>query len=149
MRIGELAQRTATAADTIRYYERIGLLQAPARTSSNYRSYSGMQVKRLQFIRRCRSLDIPLADIRDLVRFCSAPRRHCHEVDALLDNHIRQLEVRIDALKVLARELRQLRAVCRNPGAAAGCRILQSLRQAPPELPLPRARPRVARAEMP
>ena len=146
MRIGELAHRTATAVDTIRYYERVGLLPAPARTSSNYRSYSAAQVKRLQFIRRCRDLDIPLAHIRDLVRFCNAPRRHCREVNALLDDHIRQLQVRIDALKVLSRELQQLRAVCRNPGAAAGCRILQSLRQAPPASPLPRARARVARA---
>ncbi|MFZ5540552.1 MAG: MerR family transcriptional regulator [Pseudomonadota bacterium] len=129
MRIGELARRTATAVDTIRYYERVGLLPAPARTSSNYRSYSAAEVERLRFIRRCRDLDIPVADIHDLLRFCGSPGRHCRDVDALLERRIRQIESRIDELNVLARELRQLRAVCRNPGAATGCRTLQSLRQ--------------------
>lgn len=133
MRIGELARRTATAVDTIRYYERVGLLPAPARTSSNYRSYSAAEVERLKFIRRCRDLDIPVADIHDLLRFCGSPRQHCRDVDALLERHIRQIESRIDELNVLARELRQLRAVCRDPGAATGCRTLQSLRQARPD----------------
>ena len=128
MRIGEVATLTETPVDTIRYYERLGLLPAPARTSSNYRSYSAAQIERLHFIRRCRSLDMSLAEIRSLLVFCDQPQRHCHDVNAVLDAHIRQVDQRIEELSRLAGELKQLRAVCRAPGRAADCRILNVLR---------------------
>ena len=128
MRIGEVATLTETPVDTIRYYERLGLLPAPARTGSNYRSYSAAQIERLHFIRRCRSLDMSLAEIRSLLVFCDQPQRHCHDVNAVLDEHIRHVDQRIEELSRLARELKQLRAVCRAPGKAADCRILNVLR---------------------
>lgn len=140
MRIGEIATLTETPVDTIRYYERQGLLPAPARTSSNYRTYSTAQVQRLHFIRRCRSLDMSLAEIRSLLVFCDQPQRHCHDVNAVLDEHIRQVDQRIEELDRLARELKQLRAVCRAPGKAENCRILTTLRSnaAVPNAPKPR-----------
>jgi Cd(II)/Pb(II)-responsive transcriptional regulator len=128
MRIGEVADQTQTPVDTIRYYERSGLLPTPARTSSNYRSYSAAQVERLSFIRRCRGLDMSLDEIRSLLVFCDQPQRRCHEVDTVLDDHIRHVDQRIEELNRLARELKQLRAVCRAPGSAANCRILNTLR---------------------
>ena len=128
MRIGEVATLTETPVDTIRYYERQGLLPAPARTASNYRSYSTAQVERLHFIRRCRGLDMSLAEIRSLLVFCDQPQRHCHDVNTVLDEHIRDVDQRIEELNRLARELKQLRAVCRAPGEAEHCRILTTLR---------------------
>jgi Cd(II)/Pb(II)-responsive transcriptional regulator len=128
MRIGEVATLTETPVDTIRYYERQGLLPAPARTGANYRAYSTAQVERLHFIRRCRSLDMSLAEIRSLLVFCDQPQRHCQDVNTVLDEHIRQVEQRIEELTRLARELKQLRAVCRAPGKAEHCRILTTLR---------------------
>lgn len=128
MRIGEVAEVTRTPVDTIRYYERLGLLPKPGRTASNYRAYTSGQVERLNFIRRCRSLDMSLDEIRELLVFCDEPQRHCHAVNDVLDGHIRQVEDRIGQLQRLARELRQLRAVCRAPGTAADCRILGRLR---------------------
>ena len=128
MRIGELAERTDTPVDTIRYYERAGLLPAPSRTASNYRSYSAAHAERLRFVRRCRGLDMSLNEIRTLLTFCDEPGRRCDEVNDVLDQHIVALERRMEELQALARALKRLRAVCRSPGTAASCRILQSLR---------------------
>ena len=128
MRIGEVADRTGTPVDTLRYYERLGLLPPPARTASNYRAYSGAHVERLHFIRRCRGLDMSLAEIRSLLVFCDEPQRHCNEVNAVLDERIRHVDQRIEELTRLSRELKQLRGVCRAPGTAGNCRILNTLR---------------------
>ena len=128
MRIGEVADRTGTPVDTLRYYERLGLLPPPARTGSNYRSYSAAHVERLHFNRRCRELDMSLAEIRSLLVFCDEPQRHCNDVDAMLDERILHVDQRIEELTRLSRELKQLRAVCRAPGTAGNCRILNSLR---------------------
>lgn len=145
MRIGELAQRTQTPVDTIRYYERLGLLPRPARTTTNYRSYSAAQAERLQFIRRCRSLDMSLDEIRSLLVFCDQPERHCDDVNGTIEAHIRHVDERIEELKRLARELRQLRAACRAPGASAHCQILATLRTEAPKVS-PSAREHVGRS---
>ena len=69
MKIGELAAASDTVVETIRYYEREGLLPEPARTESNYRTYGDVHLARLQFIRYCRGLDMSLDEIRVLLRF--------------------------------------------------------------------------------
>lgn len=127
MRIGELAARTATPVDTVRYYESLGLLPRPARTGANYRSYSESDVERLHFVRRCRALDMSLDEIRALLVFCDEPSRPCGEVNALLDEHIGHVEQRIEELQRLAGELRSLRSVCQSPGHAVDCEILRLL----------------------
>jgi len=138
MKIGEIAARAQTPVDTVRYYERIGLLPAPARTAANYRRYDAAHVARLDFIRRCRALDMSLQEIRALLGFCDDPQRDCGEVNALLDQHIGHVQARLVELQALHAELRQLRRVCRAPGQAGACRILQALRR--PGAPRPRKR---------
>lgn len=128
MKIGELAAQAQTPVDTVRYYERIGLLLAPARSAGNYRQYGESHVARLDFIRRCRALDMSLDEIRRLLEFCDAPERDCSEVNALLDEHIGHVQARLAELQALDAELRSLRRVCRAPGRAGACRILQELR---------------------
>lgn len=135
MRIGELAERTSTPVDTIRYYEKAGLLSAADRSAGNYRAYGTAQVQRLNFIRRCRALDMSLEEIRVLLDFCDAPARDCGAVNALIDEHLAHVETRLRDLRRLARELRQLGSACRSPGVAAQCRILQELRQTGPTAP--------------
>lgn len=125
MKIGELARVTATPAQTIRYYEREGLLPAPARTGSNYRSYEASHVARLGFIRHCRSLDMTLDEIRALLRFKDDPAGHCEAVNGLLDEHIGHVAERIRELKRLQADLRELRAQC--DAAGASCGILETL----------------------
>ncbi len=142
MKIGELAAQAQTPVDTVRYYERIGLLPAPARTAANYRQYGEPHVARLDFIRRCRALDMSLDEIRRLLAFCDAPERDCGEVNALLDEHIGHVQARLEELQALSLELKQLRRVCHSPGRAGACRILQTLRT-PEAIP---ARPRRAGA---
>jgi Cd(II)/Pb(II)-responsive transcriptional regulator len=127
LKIGELAKRTSCLVETIRYYEREGLLLEPARSEGNYRLYTDIHVERLQFIRHCRVLDMTLEEIRNLLRFRDAPDENCSEVNALLDEHIEHVSNRIKELRVLEKDLRRLRSLCERAQTAKDCRILQSL----------------------
>jgi Cd(II)/Pb(II)-responsive transcriptional regulator len=127
MKIGDLAQATFCPVETVRYYEREGLLPAPARSSGNYRLYGLAHVARLRFIRHCRSLDMTHEEIRTLLAFRDAPEKKCDEVNALLDQHIGHVTQRIDDLKLLARELKDLRSQCGTVRAAGDCGIMRSL----------------------
>lgn len=129
MRIGELASSTHTNIETIRYYERAGLLPSPDRTGANYRMYDAIHVKRLTFIRHCRHLDMTLDEIRVLLPFLDAPQRECDQVNEVLDAHIGHVTQRIDELRQLERQLRSLRAQCTEGGDAAHCGILAELSQ--------------------
>jgi len=130
MKIGELARLTQTQAETIRYYEREGLLPQTARTEGNYRIYGTAHVERLSFIRHCRSLDMTLDEIRLLLRFKDAPGENCGQVNQLLDEHIGHVAQRIRELRQLERHLQDLRQLCREAQDAAQCGILNELTHA-------------------
>lgn len=127
MRIGELASATGTAVETIRYYEREGLLPRAPRSAGNYRLYDREHVERLGFIRRCRSLDMALDEIRVLLRFKDAPAADCADVNALLDAHIGHVAARIRGLRELQRQLEALRGRCEVARDAGHCGILDGL----------------------
>ena len=131
MTIGELALTTGSGIETIRYYEREGLLPRTARTSGNYRRYGQEHVELLSFIRHCRSLDMSLDEIRILLRFRSGAQENCGEVNALLDIHLRHVEERIAELQSLERQLQALREKCSSGRPAADCGILRGLGGAP------------------
>lgn len=131
MQIGELASITSTQVVTVRFYEREGLLPEPARNGGNYRIYDETHVARLSFIRRCRTLDMDLDEIRTLLRFKDAPEENCGEVNALLDEHIQHVGTRIKELRKLEGELKALRAACGETQEAVRCGILQQLSDAP------------------
>lgn len=116
MKISELANATNTQVETIRYYEREGLLPNSNRTQSNYRIYSERHVERLLFIRRCRTLDMTLKEIRALLRFNDAEEDNCTEVNTLLDEHIGHVADRIRELKKLEKQLKDLRKYCHCRG---------------------------------
>jgi Cd(II)/Pb(II)-responsive transcriptional regulator len=130
MRIGELAKASGTQVETIRFYERAGLLPATARTEGNYRIYTPGHADRLGFIRQCRNLDMTLDEVRLLLRFKDQPQADCGEVNTLLDDHIGHVAERIRQLKALDKELRALRAACVSPHEAAQCGILNSISDA-------------------
>lgn len=133
MKIGELAKVTGTQIETIRYYEREGLLASPARTEGNFRIYANVHAERLSFIRHCRSLGMTLDEIRILLRFKDAPTENCGDVNTLLDAHIGHVAARIRELRALEKQLRSLRKRCHEGRDAAHCGILNELSQ--PALP--------------
>ena len=126
MKIGELASASSTPVETIRFYEREGLLPAMARSSGNYRIYEEAHLERLRFIRHCRGLDMSLEEVRVLLGFRDAPdAAGCANVDAVLDEHIGHVARRVRELRALEKELRELRQRC--AGGVDGCGILNGL----------------------
>lgn len=130
MKIGELATTTDTAVETIRFYERQGLLPEPQRSDANYRIYDDSHVQRLQFIRHCRSLDMALDEIRVLLKYKDEPQQNCRIVNELLDEHVGHVAQRIRELRALEKQLLALRGQCRTASAAADCGILKDLDEA-------------------
>lgn len=127
IKIGELAKRTGCKIVTIRYYEKEGLLPAPARSGGNFRLYGDAHVERLQFIRHCRSLDMTLEEIRALLDLRDEPNQDCGEVNALLERHIQQVEAHVEELMQLKKHLVVLRQRCSGTRQVEACGILQGL----------------------
>jgi len=127
MKIGELAKQSGCPVETIRYYEREGLLPPPARSAGNFRLYDPGHVERLRFVRHCRRLDMNLDEIRTLLRFRDTPSASCGEVNALLDEHIRHVSRRIEELAGLQRQLKALRRLCRTTQRTENCGIMKGL----------------------
>lgn len=127
LKIGELARRTNCPAETIRYYERERLLPPPARSEGNFRLYGAEHLARLSFIRRCRSLDMTLDEIRTLLRYRDSPSEVCQAVNELLDTHIDHVAARIAELKQLEEQLQSLRRQCDDSRQSRDCGILNAL----------------------
>ncbi|MBL8522726.1 MAG: Cd(II)/Pb(II)-responsive transcriptional regulator [Betaproteobacteria bacterium] len=127
MKIGEIARLTNTPVETIRYYEREGLLLAPDRADNGYRTYGQRELERLALIRHCRALDMPLAEIRVLVDFIDKPRRNFHEVDLLVEEHLKRVKARLKSMRALEKQLIHLRARCDSRHLNGECGILQEL----------------------
>lgn len=126
MKIGELAQQAGTPVATVRYYEQEGLLPPAARLANNYRYYGAAHLERLQFILRCRSLDMSLAEIRELLDYKDKEEGACAHTHALLDGHIAQVQARMAELQNLQTQLQLLRAQC-GVASVQACGILQQL----------------------
>ncbi|MFO1193873.1 MAG: MerR family transcriptional regulator [Rhodoferax sp.] len=128
MRIKELARATGLDVDTIRYYERQGLLPAPARRDNGYRDYAPAHLERLAFIRHCRALEMPLADIRRLLGALDAPATAGQDVDALVQAQLDRVRVRLQSMQALEQQLLLLRKRCNGQHPPDGaCGILQEL----------------------
>jgi MerR family mercuric resistance operon transcriptional regulator len=126
MKIGEAAAASGCHLETVRYYERIGLLPKPARTDSGYRSYSEDDVRRLRFVTRGRELGFSLEEIRGLLQLSTDSTLSCSEVDQLARTHLAEIEMRVAELQQMAHELRRTIATCRG-GQRAACAILDAL----------------------
>ena len=120
--IGEAAKAAGTGAETIRYYEKIGLLPTPPRTSGNYRSFGSQEVSRLTFIRRARELGFSLDHVRTLLSLSDDRAKSCGEVDEIARAHLETVEQKIADLMALKRELSSVISQCgqeRLPTAAS------------------------------
>ena len=126
MRIGELARRTGVRVETIRWYEKSGLLEKPPRNAGNYRDYDAPALARLSFIKRGRDLGFSLDQITELMALTRNARADCERVDAIARQHLAEVERKIADLSSLRRELSGLVESCTG-GAIGECDILRAL----------------------
>ncbi|CAM8620415.1 SoxR Predicted transcriptional regulators [Comamonadaceae bacterium] len=127
MKIGELALVAQCTVETVRYYEKAGLLPEPARTSGNFRVYGPEHVERLRFIRNCRALDMSQEEIHTLLDLADQPADGCGAINAVFDQHITHVDERIRELTHLKKQLRTLRLRCVSEQAVDACGIMQGL----------------------
>ena len=127
LRIGELGQATGVDVETIRYYEKSGLLPTPVRSQNGYRAYGPAHLERLAFIRHCRALDISLADIKRLLGFVEHPDADCGDINLMIDAQLARVQARLKSMQALERQLTVLRKRCDANHAAGECGILHEL----------------------
>lgn len=127
MKIGELASVAQCTVETIRYYEKAGLLSEPARTSGNFRVYGPEHVERLRFIRNCRALDMSHEEIHALLALMDQPAEGCEAINKVFDQHLDHVNERIRELTDLKQQLEVLRHRCSSNQAIEDCGILQGL----------------------
>lgn len=127
MRISELGRASGVDPETIRYYEKTGLMPSPHRLGNGYRDYGQAHVERLSFIRQCRALDMNLREIARLLEIAEHPQAECGDVDRLIDDHLDRVRQQIRGLRALEKHLATLRSCCGTPRRAAECGILQEL----------------------
>jgi len=123
--IGQVAARTGLSADTLRYYERLGLIGPVARTPSGRRRYGARDLSRLRFIRRAQQMGFSLAEIGQLLQMRDDPQNARPQVRRLTAAKLAEVEARLTELTTLRDELRLLLNLCR--GSADGCPIIDGI----------------------
>ena len=126
MRIGELAKATGTKAETIRYYEREGVLPAADRTDSNYRDYTDGHLATLTFVRRARELGFSMSQVRELLALSDHDDKPCENVDQLVQRQLVEVKRKIADRSAMRDELAQLLRSCQSDRIGE-CRIVESL----------------------
>ena len=124
--IGALSKDTGTNIETIRYYELVGLLPTPARSSGGYRLYDTNHLKRLNFIRRARALGFSLAEVRKLLTLSDQRRRPCAEVRVVAAAHLEDVKGKIADLRQMERVLKETVARC-DAGSGSHCPMIDAL----------------------
>lgn len=125
--IGMLSKQSGVKVETIRYYERSGLLSPPARAASGYRRYGEEDIKHLRFIRRGRELGFGMGEIKALLQLADQPRHPCHEADQMVQAHLTEIDAKIRDLQAIRAVLEQI-AGCPSQ-TAEHCYLLETLDQ--------------------
>lgn len=126
MKIGQVSAASGCQIETIRYYERIGLLKAPARTEAGYRHYTEDDIDRLRFVTRGRALGFSLDEIASLLRLAQDQGLSCDDVDRLARAHLADVQQRVGDLLRIQEELQRAIEGCRGTQRSQ-CSILQAL----------------------
>lgn len=124
--IGRVADAAGCKVQTVRYYEQIGLIPAPPRSSGNQRVYDISAIHRLTFIRHARELGFPLQAIRDLISLSDNPDQSCEAADVIAKAQLDEVDLRIRRLGALRNELERMVEQCKG-GRIADCRVLEVL----------------------
>jgi MerR family mercuric resistance operon transcriptional regulator len=125
--IGKVAHSAGLAIDTVRYYEREGLLEKPARSTSGYRHYRPDVIARLRFIRQAKDLGFSLSEIKELLALRVTPGKSCADVRAHAEHKIADVDRRIASLKRVRGALVRLASACSGKGPVSQCPILEAL----------------------
>ncbi len=125
--IGKVAEAAGVKIDTLRYYERQGIIPPPARTHSNYRVYSPETISRVRFVKRAQALGFSLEEIRDLLKLRAAQAGRCEEVRRQAEDKIRELDEKIRSLERMKGALQELVKACSGSGPVIDCPIIESL----------------------
>lgn len=125
--IGKLAKQAGVTIDTVRFYERRGLVAEPERTASNYRIYSGAEIARLKFIKKAKSLGFSLNEIKELLVLRYAPEATKEEVKSKVEHKINDIKMKITDLGHILDVLEKLNKSCDGHGSADDCPILEAL----------------------
>jgi MerR family mercuric resistance operon transcriptional regulator len=128
---GELAERTGCNPETVRYYEKVGLLPEPPRTPGGHRAYSTMHERRLRFVLRARELGFSLEEIRELPRLVDERERPCAEARTVAAAHLEDVRAKIADLKRMERVLRDVVSQC-GDGSLPECPLIETLFREPP-----------------
>ncbi|KGB54708.1 Transcriptional regulator, MerR family [Sphingopyxis sp. LC81] len=129
MKIGELSRRTGCNIETIRYYERIGVLRIPSR-SGRFRSYAEEDARRLGFVRRARELGFTLDEVRALLELAKGGQQACSEVRSVAASHLATVRARIADLQRMEQLLADSVRAC-DAGDDPSCPLLQALQARP------------------
>lgn len=127
LKTGELAKRTGVNVETLRFYEREGLIPEPPRRLSGYREYPAESVQRIRFIKRAQELGFSLAEVKELLALRVRPGLTCREVRAKAERKVADVRRKIADLKAIERALQKLTASCTGDGPATDCPILEHL----------------------
>jgi MerR family copper efflux transcriptional regulator len=125
--IGEVAEQGGVHIETLRYYERRGLLEKPPRSASNYRQYPETAVRRVRFVKRAQELGFSLNDIKELLSLQAAPEAGCAEIRAHAEAKMKAIEDKISSLTAMKKALSRLVTACSGEGPLSECPILESL----------------------
>jgi len=129
--IGVVSKQTGCNIETIRYYEKAGLLPAPARSPAGYRRYGSTHLKRLTFIRRARALGFSIEEVRTLLKLADERKRPCAEVRVVAGVHLKDVQAKIADLQTMERVLRETVAKCTS-GTSPHCPLIESLSRESP-----------------
>ena len=132
LRSGELANRGGVNLETVRYYERRGLLPKPPRTPAGYRTFDADAVSRLRFIKQAQALGFSLKEIKELLALRLDPRASCADVRRRAEAKIADIDGKLRALRAIKRALVRLTAACAGRGPVSACPILESLEERAP-----------------
>ncbi|GAB4364654.1 MAG: Hg(II)-responsive transcriptional regulator MerR [Deltaproteobacteria bacterium] len=135
--IGQVARISGVGVETVRFYEREGLIRRPPRPDNGYRRYPEEAVSRIRFVQRSKALGFSLREIRDLLSMRADAATSCGEVLKRAEEKIRDIENKIQALRKMKRALENLTETCRGKGPTGGCPILEAL-GGPDRIPPPK-----------
>lgn len=127
LRIGEVANKSHVGVETVRFYEREGLIALPKRNVSGYRQYSESAIKQIQFIKHAKTLGFSLKEIRELIKLKSTRDARCKSIKSTAKAKIADIQEKIDALKRMKMALEPLVAQCKSSDPISDCPILNAL----------------------